>query len=71
MRSSQDFVTDELILNEARNFEIPAVVVDENDVPLEYVYYESVPGSNQQEITVEYGFKNVPLSDIDTPEETN
>jgi len=67
IRSSRDFVTDELILDESRNFEIPAVVVDENDVPLEYTYL-SINEDGNEETTVEYGFKNVPLSDIDTPE---
>jgi signal transduction histidine kinase len=67
LRSSRDFVTDELILDESRNFEIPAVVVDENDVPLEYTYL-SINEDGNEETTVEYGFKNVPLSDIDTPE---
>ncbi len=67
LRSSRDFVTDELILDESRNFEIPAVVVDENDVPLEYTYI-STNANGEQETTVEYGFKNVPLPDIDTPD---
>lgn len=67
LRSSRDFVTDELILDESRNFEIPAVVVDENDVPLEYAYLSNDTTSSQ-EISVEYGFKNVPANKIDTPE---
>lgn len=67
LRSSRDFVTDELILDESRNFEIPAVVVDENDIPLVYTF-PTVNAEGEQDTTVEYGFKNVPLSDIDTPE---
>ena len=67
LRSSRDFVTDELILDESRNFEIPAVVVDENDVPLEY-NFPSTNSDGDVETTIEYGFKNVPLSDIDTEE---
>lgn len=67
LRSSRDFVTDELILDESRNFEIPAVVVDENDIPLEYTYI-TTNERGEQVTTVDYGFKNVPLSDIDTPE---
>lgn len=61
IRSSSDFVTDELILNEDRNFEIPAVVVDTNDQPLEYNY----PNVDTE---IEYSFKNIPLYKIDTPE---
>ena len=66
IKSSSDFVTDELILNEDRNFEIPAVVVDSDGNPLEYKY----PSANDEdsESTIEYGFKNVPLNRIDTPE---
>ena len=67
IRSSSDFVTDELILNEDRNFEIPAVVVDENDKPLEYMY-PSMLENGESEVTVEYGFKNVPSNKVDTPE---
>ncbi|MGB0346239.1 MAG: ATP-binding protein [Balneolaceae bacterium] len=67
LRSSRDFVTDELILDESRNFEIPAVVVDENDTPLEYTYI-TTNEVGEQVTTIDYGFKNVPLSDIDTPE---
>lgn len=61
IRSSSDFVTDELILNEDRNFEIPAVVVDSGDHPLEYNY----PGMDTE---IEYSFKNIPTHKIDTPE---
>jgi len=67
LRSSRDFVTDELILDESRNFEIPAVVVDANNVPLEYTFIDTT-ADGEKITTVEYGFKNVPHSDIDTPE---
>jgi len=56
-----------LILGESRNFEIPAVVVDENDVPLEYTFV-TLNADGEQETTIEYGFMNVPFADIDTPE---
>ena len=36
LRSSRDFVTDELILDEAGNFKVPAVLIDSNDVLLGY-----------------------------------
>lgn len=36
LRSSRDFVTDELILDEAGNFKVPAVLVDSNEVLLGY-----------------------------------
>ncbi len=36
LRSSRDFVTDELILDEAGNFKVPAVLVDSNNVLLGY-----------------------------------
>jgi anti-sigma regulatory factor (Ser/Thr protein kinase) len=67
LRSSRDFVTDELILDESRNFEIPAVVVDQNDIPLEYTYI-TIDSEGNEVKTVEYGFKNVAESSIDTPE---
>lgn len=68
-RSSVNFVTDELILDEANNFQIPAVLVDSNDIPLEYSYPtldSTINGSST--VAIEYGFKNVPLHQIDTPE---
>ncbi len=69
LRSSQDFVTDELVLDEAGYFEVPAVLVDSNDVPLEYVYLsQSEQNPDSQEVTIEYGFRNVPLRQIDTPQ---
>lgn len=69
IRSSQDFVTDNLIVDEGQNFRIPAVIVDSNDVPLEYRYIimdsNSEAGISEQ---IDYGFKNVDPDDIDTPE---
>lgn len=65
IRSSRDFVTDELILDETGNFKIPAVVVDSSDVPLEYAYLDD---GSTNEVTIDYSFKNVALSKIDTPE---
>ena len=69
MRSSQDFVTDNLIVHEGQNFKIRAVIVDSNDVPLEYRYVimDSTSQSGVTE-TIDYGFKNVAPRDIDTPE---
>lgn len=67
LRNSRDFVTNELILDETRNFEIPAVVVDENDIPLEYRYI-TTNTHGQQDTTIAYGFKNVSLATINTPE---
>ncbi len=69
-RSSRDFVTEELILDESRNFEIPAVVVDENDNPLEYTFIRTNT-AGVSETVIEYGFKNVDLVYIDTPEKRN
>lgn len=65
IRSSRDFVTDELILDEGGNFKIPAVVVDSNDVPLEYAYLEE---GSTSEVSIDYSFKNVAPGKIDTPE---
>ncbi len=70
LRSSQDFVTDEFILDDGERFIVPAVLVDSNDVPLEYVYTLLDPDSPDSTIyNIEYGFKNVASKDIDTPEE--
>lgn len=69
LRSSQDFVTDELVLDEAGYFQVPAVLVDSNDVPLEYIYLTpSEENPDSQLVTIEYGFKNVPLRQIDNPQ---
>jgi signal transduction histidine kinase len=70
MRSSQDFVTDELIIDESQNFKIPAVMVDSNDTPQEsrYMVQDTTEESGFREV-IDYGFKNVPERDIDTPEE--
>lgn len=66
LRNSRDFVTNELILDEKRNFQIPAVVVDENGVPLEYTYI-TTNTNGKQDTTIEYSFKNVSFVDINTP----
>ena len=67
LRSSPDFIIEEFILNESRNFEIPAVIVDQNDIPLEYTSI-NVDSEGNEVKTVEYGFRNVSESSIDTPE---
>jgi len=70
LRSSQDFVTEEFILDDGERFIVPAVLVDSNDVPLEYVFTLVDPDSPDSTIyKIEYGFKNVVAKDIDTPEE--
>lgn len=67
LRSSRDFVTDELILDESGNFKVPAVLVDSSDTPLEYVYLTpDAKDSDSMKVTIEYGFKNVPLGEIDS-----
>lgn len=67
MRTSQDFVTDQLIVDERRQFLIPAVIVDSNDVPLEY-RYQIMDGDSVTEV-IDYGFKNVDPDEIDSGEE--
>tara|TARA_R110000868_G_scaffold235273_9_gene489176 strand:- start:35498 stop:36862 length:1365 start_codon:yes stop_codon:yes gene_type:complete len=68
LRSSQDFVTDEFILDDGERFKVPAVLVDSGDVPLEYVYQIFNPENpDSVNYEIEYGFKNVPANDIDTP----
>lgn len=69
LRSSQDFVTDEFILDDGERFKVPAVLVDSNDVPLEYVF-TSIDPENPNAFTTqtEYGFKNVEISQIETLE---
>lgn len=67
LRSSTDFVTNEIILNESRDFEIPAVLVDSNDNPLKSIN-NTIDENGEVKVTVEYGFKNIPESKIDTPE---
>ncbi|GAB5410737.1 MAG: ATP-binding protein [Balneolaceae bacterium] len=69
LRSSQDFVTDEFILDEGERFKVPAVLVDSNDVPLEYVY-PSLDADDPDSVVleVEYGFKNVTSKDINSEE---
>jgi len=61
MRSMQNFVTDELILDNRGKFELPAVLVDDQDRPLEYVML-----SETGEPIIEYSFRNVPISKVDT-----
>lgn len=69
LRSSQDFVTDEFILDDGERFKVPAVLVDSNDVPLEYVFSSLDPENPDSIILeVEYGFKNVVSKDINTEE---
>ena len=63
MRSMQNFVTDELILDNRGNFKLPAVLVDDNDRPLEYVLID-----DQGKPIVEYSFRNVRNSQIETEE---
>ena len=69
LRNSKDFVMDELIIDEEQNFRSPAVLVDSNDVPVEYVYPVFDSTGNVVSVNIEYGFKNVPSKEIDTPEE--
>lgn len=66
LKSSTNFVTDELILDESGYFNIPAVVVDSNDVPLESSYLSEVGDGT---VSTDYYFKNIPIKQIDTPEE--
>ena len=63
MRSMQNFVTDELILDNRGNFKLPAVLVDDNDRPLEYILID-----DQGDLMVEYSFRNVRNSQIETEE---
>ena len=63
MRSMQNFVTDELILNNRGNFKLPAVLVDDNDHPLEYILLDEKGGAR-----LEYSFRNVRSANIETEE---
>ena len=63
MRSMQNFVTDELILNNRGNFKLPAVLVDDNDRPLEYILFDEKGGA-----ILEYSFRNVRSVNIETEE---
>ncbi len=63
LRSMQNFVTDELILDNRGNFKLPAVLVDDNDRPLEYILLDE-----KGEPVVEYSFRNVRSSNIETEE---
>lgn len=69
LRSSQDFVTDEFILDDGERFKVPAVLVDSNDVPLEYKFPSLDPENPDSVVLeVEYGFKNVTSKEIDSAE---
>ncbi len=63
MRSMQNFVTDELILDNRGNFKLPAVLVDENDLPLEYILLDE-----KGRAVIEYSFRNVRSANIETEE---
>ena len=63
MRSMHNFVTDELILNNRGNFKLPAVLVDDNDHPLEYILLDEKGGAR-----LEYSFRNVRSVNIETEE---
>ena len=63
MRSMQNFVTDELILNNRGNFKLPAVLVDDNDRPLEYILLDEKGGA-----ILVYSFRNVRSVNIETEE---
>ncbi|HCD51470.1 MAG TPA: sensor histidine kinase [Balneolaceae bacterium] len=65
LRSSYNFVSDELILNDGANVQVPAVLVDANDNPLEY---RSIDPDNPDKVIIDYSFKNVPENEIDTKE---
>lgn len=63
LRSTQNFVTDELILDSRGSFKIPAVLVDDNDRPLEYLLLDEMG-----EPVVEYSFRNVRSKNVETEE---
>lgn len=63
MRSMQNFVTDEFILDNRGNFKLPAVLVDDNDRPLEYILLDEKGGA-----VLEYSFRNVRSTNIETDE---
>ncbi|MCG8372743.1 MAG: HAMP domain-containing histidine kinase, partial [Balneolales bacterium] len=62
LQSATDFVTNELILNESWNSDVPAVVVDENDEPLASMIQSG------EDLIINYQFKNVSEGEIDSPE---
>ena len=63
LRSTQNFVTDELILDNRGSFKLPAVLVDDNDRPLEYLLFDE-----KGEPVVEYSFRNVRSTKVETEE---
>jgi len=63
LRSTQNFVTDELILDNRGSFKLPAVLVDDNDRPLEYLLLDE-----KGEPVVEYSFRNVRSTNVETEE---
>ena len=62
LQSATDFVTNELILNESWNSDVPAVVVDANDEPLASMIRSG------EDFIIDYQFKNVSENEIDSPE---
>ena len=63
LRSTQNFVTDELILDNRGSFKLPAVLVDDNDRPLEYLLLDE-----KGEPVVEYSFRNIRSTKVETEE---
>ena len=63
LRSTQNFVTDELILDNRGSFKLPAVLVDDNDRPLEYLLLDEKGAP-----VVEYSFRNVRSTNVETEE---
>ena len=63
LRSTQNFVTDELILDNRGSFKLPAVLVDDNDHPLEYLLLDE-----KGEPVVEYSFRNIRSTKVETEE---
>ena len=63
LRNTQNFVTDELILDNRGSFKLPAVLVDDNDRPLEYLLLDE-----KGEPVVEYSFRNIRSTKVETEE---
>jgi signal transduction histidine kinase len=63
LRSTQNFVTDELILDNRGSFKLPAVLVDDNDRPFEYLLLDE-----KGEPVVEYSFRNIRSTKVETEE---
>ena len=68
LKNSRDFVTDELIIDEERNFRSPAVLVDSNDVPLQTLVLQTPADSASPQYDFEYSFINVDEKYINTEE---